>query len=79
MLSYRKRSAVAWGDDIEKLPVGIILNFTIEVWRNGSALALGARCCRFESCHFDQKTKGEHSLPLGFFVETLHGLEARKA
>ena len=20
----------------------------------GSALALGARCCRFESCHFDQ-------------------------
>ena len=23
----------------------------------GSALALGARCCRFESCHFDQKEK----------------------
>ena len=24
----------------------------------GSALALGARCCRFESCHFDQKGSG---------------------
>ena len=23
----------------------------------GSALALGARCCRFESCHFDQNKK----------------------
>ena len=39
----------------------------------GSALALGARCCRFESCHFDHKTTARGLSPCRCFLVKLYG------